>query len=52
MLAERMSMTKIRDMLRLTHAMGTSGRLVGEAMGISKTSVGQHVRHAAVAGLG
>jgi transposase len=45
-------MRKIRDVLRLTHALGMSRRLVGEAMGIGKTAVGEYVRRAAVAGLG
>src|SRR5882672_3173404 len=49
--AERMSMRKIRDALRLTHALGMSRRLVGEATGIGKTAVGEYVRRAAVAGL-
>ena len=31
--AERVSMRKIRDVLRLTHALGMSRRLVGEATG-------------------
>ena len=44
-------MRKIRDVLRLTHAMGMSRRLVGEATGIGKTAVGEYVRRAAVAGL-
>jgi transposase len=49
--AERVSMRKIRDVLRLTHSMGMSCRLVGEATGIGKTAVGEYVRRAAVAGL-
>src|SRR5450756_3201574 len=49
--AERLSMKKIRDVLHLTHAMGMSRRLVGEATGIGKTAVGEYVRRAAVAGL-
>ena len=49
--AERVSMRKIRDVLRLTQAMGMSRRLVGEATGIGKTAVGDYVRRAAVAGL-
>jgi hypothetical protein len=50
--AERLSMRKIRDVLRLTHGLGMPRRLVGEAMGIGKTAVGEYVRRAAVAGLG
>ena len=49
--AERVSMRKIREALRLTHALGMSRRLVGEATGIGKTAVGEYVRRAAVAGL-
>ena len=49
--AERVSMRKIREVLRLTHALGMSRRLVGEATGIGKTAVGEYVRRAAVAGL-
>ena len=49
--AERVSMRKIRDVLRLTHTMAMSRRLVGEATGIGKTAVGEYVRRAAVAGL-
>src|SRR3984893_6635585 len=49
--AERLSMRKIRDVLRLTHALGMSRRLVGEATGIGKTAVGEYVRRAAAAGL-
>jgi len=44
-------MRKIRDVLRLTQALGMSRRLVGEATGIGKTAVGDYVRRAAVAGL-
>lgn len=44
-------MRKIREVLRLTQAMGMSRRLVGEATGIGKTAVGEYVRRAAVAGL-
>jgi hypothetical protein len=44
-------MRKIRDVLRLTHALGMSRRLVGEATGIGKTAVGECARRAAVAGL-
>src|ERR1700722_8834834 len=50
--AERVSMRKIRDALRLTYALGMSRRLVSEATGIGKTAVGEYVRRAAAAGLG
>src|ERR1700704_1585210 len=49
--AERVSMRKIRDVLRLTHALGMSRRLVAEATGIGKTAVGEYVRRAVVGGL-
>src|SRR5487761_2182096 len=49
--AERVSMRKIRDVLRLTHALGMSRRLVGEATGIGRPAVGEYVRRAAAAGL-
>jgi hypothetical protein len=44
-------MRKIREALRLTHALGMSRRRVGEATGIGKTAVGEYVRRAAMAGL-
>jgi hypothetical protein len=50
--AERVSMRKIRDALRLTYALGMSRRLVSEATGIGKTAVGEYVRRAVAAGLG
>ncbi len=50
--AERVSMRKIRDVLRLTHALGMSRRLAGEATGIGKSAVGDYVRRAAIAGIG
>ena len=49
--AERVSMRKIRDVLRLTHAMGMSRRVVGEVTGIGKTAVGDYVRRASAVGL-
>ena len=48
----RVSMRKKRDVLRLTHAMVMSRRLVCEATGIGKTVVGDYVRRAAIAGIG
>lgn len=45
-------MRKIRDVLRLTHALGMSRRLAGEATGIGKSAVGDYVRRAAIAGIG
>jgi len=49
--AERLSMKKIRDVLRLTHALDLSRRKVGEATGIGRTAVTDYVQRAATAGL-
>jgi transposase len=49
--AERLSMKKIRDVLRLTHALGMSRRKVSEATGIGRTAVTDYVQRAAGAGL-
>ena len=49
--AERLSMKKIRDVLRLTHALGLSRRKVGKATGIGRTAVTHYVQRAASAGL-
>ena len=49
--AERLSMRKIREVLRLTHALGMSYRKVSEATGIGKTAVGEYVRRAEAAGI-
>ncbi len=48
---ERVSMKKIRDVLRLTHTMGMSRRKVSEATGIGRTAVSDYVQRAAIAGL-
>src|ERR1700745_1131772 len=47
----RMSMRKIREVLRLTHELGLSVREVREATGVSKTAVSEYVRRAKVVGL-
>ena len=44
-------MRKIREVLRLTHALGMSDRLIAQATGIGKTAVGEYVRRAAVVGI-
>ena len=49
--AERLSMKKIRDVLRLTHALGMSRRKVSEATGIGRTTVTDYVQRAGSAGL-
>jgi hypothetical protein len=47
----RMSMRKIREMLRLTHELGLSVRQVCEATGVGKTAVSEYVSRAKVAGI-
>jgi len=49
--AERLSMKKIRDVLRLTHGLGLSRRKVSEATGIGRTAVTDYVQRAGSAGL-
>ena len=49
--AERLSMRKVREVLRLKHALGMSCRKISEATGVSKTQVAEYVRRAEVAGL-
>jgi hypothetical protein len=47
----RMSMRKIREVLRLTHELGLSVRLVREATGVGKTAVCEYVNRARVIGI-
>src|SRR5215470_12449120 len=47
----RMSMRKIREVLRLTHELGLSVREVGEATGVGKTAVSEYVNRAKVMGI-
>lgn len=49
--AERVSMRKIRDVLRLSHELGLSRRAVAEATGVGKSAVGNYLRRAETAGL-
>ena len=51
MAAERLSMRKVRDVLRLRHAAGLSFREIGAALGVGKTQVGEYVRRAQVIGI-
>jgi transposase len=44
-------MRKVREVLRLRHALGLSYRKINEALGVGKTSVGEIVRRAEVIGL-
>src|SRR6202171_2591861 len=49
--AERLSMRKVRDVLRLKHTLGISVRKISEATGVGKTVVGEYVRRAGVIGI-
>jgi hypothetical protein len=44
-------MRKVREVLRLRHALGLSYREISEALRVGKTSVGEFVRRAEVIGL-
>jgi predicted transcriptional regulator len=43
MTGKRVSMRKIREVLRLTHELGLSVRQVSEATGVGKTAVSEYV---------
>ena len=47
----RMSMRKIREVLRLTHELGLSARQVRDATGVGKTAVSEYVSRARVIGI-
>src|SRR6516165_9153431 len=47
----RISMRKIREVLRLTHELGLSVRQVREATGVGKTAVSEYVSRAKVVGI-
>src|SRR5215210_2094872 len=49
--AERLSMRKVRDVLRLRHTLGMSFRQISQATGVGKTVVGEYVRRAGVIGI-
>ena len=44
-------MRKVREVLRLKHALGMSYRKISEATGVGKTQAAEYVRRAAVAGI-
>src|SRR5262245_50142571 len=50
--AERLSMRKVREVLRLKHALGLSYRKISEATGAGKTQAAEYVRRAQAAGIG
>lgn len=49
--AERISMRKLREVLRLTNGSGLSQRQVAKSLGISKTTVAKYLALAEAAGL-
>src|SRR3954471_14961146 len=49
--AERLSMRKVREVLRLKHTLGMSLRQISEATGVGKTVIGEYVRRARVIGI-
>jgi len=51
MAAERLSMRKIREVLRLKHACGASERVIARSLGIGRTAIGEYIRRAAVIGI-
>ena len=49
--AERAPMRKVREVLRLKHALGVSAREIAASLGISRSTVGEYLRRTAVIGL-
>jgi hypothetical protein len=49
--AERLSMRKVREVLRLKYACGASDRVIARSVGIGRTAVGEYIRRAAVVGI-
>jgi transposase len=49
--AERLSMRKVREVLRLKYACGASERVIARSVGIGRTAIGEYVRRAAVIGI-
>ena len=50
--AKRLSMRKIREVLRLKWAVGMSNRRIAVSLGIARPTVSEYVRRAESAGLG
>ena len=48
---ERASMRKVREVLRLRHALGVSERQIAITTGVSRSTVGEYLRRAAVVGI-
>src|SRR6266480_110460 len=49
--AERLSMRKAREVLRLKYACGASARVIAQSVGIGRTAVAEYIRRAAVIGI-
>lgn len=49
--AERVSMRRIREILRLKHACGASDRAIGRSLGIARSTVALTLDRVAAAGL-
>ena len=49
--AERAPMRKVREVLRLRHALGVSERQIAITTGVSRSTVGEYLRRAAVIGI-
>ena len=49
--AERLSMRKVREVLRLKYACGASERVIARSVGIGRTAVAEYIRRAAVIGI-
>jgi transposase len=49
--AERLSMRKVREVLRLKYACGVSERVISRSLGIGRTAVAEYIRRAAVIGI-
>ena len=52
MTQERLSMRKIREVLRLKHEVGLSNRAIARACQVSNSTVGEYLERAQAAGLG
>ena len=48
---ERLSMRKVREVLRLRYACGASERVIARSVGIGRTAIGEYIRRAAVIGI-
>ena len=49
--AERLPMRQVREVLRLKHVCGRSGHQIAAAIGVSRYTVAEYLRRAAVVGI-